>query len=130
VKILLDPHALLWYALDDPRLSKPARSEILTTTNEVHVSPATYWELAIKISLGKLAMHQPFQRFLDACENEYGFHLLPILAAHASRVATLAFPVNHRDPFDRLIIAQAIVEEMAVVTIDPAFNGYPVTCIW
>jgi len=130
VNILLDTHTLLWYALNNPQLSKTAESSILDPANEVHVSPATYWELAIKISIGKITVQKPFTDFLDACENRYGFERLPITPAHTARVATLPFPTKHRDPFDRLLVAQAIVEQMPIVSGDVAIDAYPVTRIW
>ena len=130
MKVLLDTHTLLWYALNDPQLSKTAESAILDPANQVYVSPAAYWELAIKISIGKLTVQQPFEDFLDACENQYRFELLPIAPAHTAQVATLPFPTKHRDPFDRLLVAQAIVEQMPVVSGDAALDAYPVTRIW
>jgi len=86
--------------------------------------------LAIKISIGKLTLQQPLEDFLAACETTYQFQLIPILADHVVRVSTLAFPANHRDPFDRLIVAQAIVEQMSVVSSDSALDTYSVTRIW
>jgi PIN domain nuclease of toxin-antitoxin system len=130
VRLLLDTHTLLWYALNDPHLSGTAESAILDPASQVFVSPASYWELAIKISIGKLALQRRFEDFLDACEYQYRFEVLPITAAHAAQVATLPFPGTHRDPFDRLLIAQAIVEQMPVVTGDPEFDEYPVKRIW
>lgn len=130
MKVLLDTHTLLWYALNAPQLSKTAESSILDPANDVYVSPATYWELAIKVSIGKLTVQQPFEEFLDACENQYRFELLQITPAHTAQVATLPFPPKHRDPFDRLIIAQAMVEQISVVSMDPEFDAYPVTRIW
>lgn len=94
MKLLLDTHALLWHALNDAKLSDDARTAILDTSNEVFVSPATYWELAIKISIGKLTLQRPFDDFLDACEAR--FPLLPIVASHTAQVARLPFPPNHR----------------------------------
>lgn len=84
MKLLLDTHALIWHAVNDPRLSVNARSVILDAANAVFVRPATYWELAIKISIGKLTLQQPFEEFLDACEQR--FALLPIVAAHTVQV--------------------------------------------
>jgi PIN domain nuclease of toxin-antitoxin system len=128
VNLLLDTHALLWHALNDPQLSANARSAILDPANEVFVSPANYWELAIKASIGKLTVQQPFEDFLTACEAR--FQLLPIASAHAVQVSLLPYPPNHRDPFDRLIVAQAIVEKMSVVSIDVELDRYPIARIW
>ena len=128
MKLLLDSHALLWFALNDPQLSATANAAILDPANGVYVSPATYWELAIKVSIGKLTVQQPFEKFLDACEQR--FQLLPINAAHALQVAKLPFPPRHRDPFDRLLIAQAMLEQMTVISNDSAFDAYSVPRIW
>ena len=122
MKLLLDTHALLWHALNDARLSRNARAAIADSLNEVFVSPATYWELAIKISIGKLTVQQPFEDFLAACEAR--FALLPIETRHTAEVARLPFPRTHRDSFDRLIISQAIVEQMSIVSADAAFDTY------
>ncbi len=130
MNLLLDTLALLWYVLDDPQLSAAAQAAILDPANEVYLSPASYWELAIKISIGKLTVQQPFEDFLDACEHRYRFRLLPIVARHAVQVSTLPFPPNHRDPFDRLIIAQALAEQMSVVSGDVRFDGYGLSRIW
>ena len=130
MKLLLDTHALLWYTLDDPKLSQQAETLILDAANEIYVSPATYWEMAIKISLDKLTVPQPFENFLDACEQQYGFELLPISPAHTVAVPSLPFPKSHRDPFDRMLVAQAIVEQMLIVSRDQSLDDYPVTRIW
>jgi PIN domain nuclease of toxin-antitoxin system len=130
VKLLLDTHTLLWYVLDDPQLSAAAQAAIMEPANEVYASPASYWELAIKISIGKLTVQQPFEDFLDACESRYRFQLLPITARHTVQVSTLPFPQNHRDPFDRLIVAQALVEQMTVVSGDVQLDAYGVSRLW
>ena len=122
MRLLFDTHTLLWYTLNDPKLSGTARGLILDATNEVLVSPASYWEIAVKISIGKLTVQQPFGDFIDACTNQYGFGLLPIYPEHTVRVASLPFPTNHKDPFDRLLVAQALVESIPLVSNDPAFG--------
>jgi len=98
--------------------------------NEVFLSPASYWEIAIKMSIGKLILHQPYEDFIDACLNRYGFVILAIEPRHTARVATLPFPTNHKDPFDRLIVAQALVEGMGVVSADPQLDAYGILRIW
>lgn len=130
MKLLMDTHALLWYTLNDPKLSEQAEALILDGANDIYVSPATYWEMAIKISLGKLTVPQPFENFLDACEQQYDFEILPISLPHAVAVSKLPHPKNHRDPFDRLIVAQAIVEQMPIVSSDHALDHYAVTRMW
>lgn len=128
MKHLLDTHALLWYTLANPQLSGTAEALILDPANEIFISPASYWEIAIKISIGKLTLHQPYDDFIDACLNKYGFVILPIEPRHTTVLTTL--PFHHRDPFDRLIIAQAIADQIPVISGDPAFDAYPVTRLW
>lgn len=128
MKLLLDTHALLWYTLNDSHLSSTAETLIKDAANEILLSPASYWELAIKISMGKLTLNQPFDDFLDACLNKYGFLILPILPQHAAFLTTL--PFHHKDPFDRLLIAQALVEKVAMVSADGQFDVYGVQRFW
>src|SRR3954462_10107717 len=116
MKVLLDTHTVLWFHLADPQLSPAARAAIMDPANENWVSPASYWEVAIKISIGKYAIAQPFEDFWRNAIDMNAFRTLPITPRHAGAVATLPFPPNnHRDPFDRLIVAQALVEGMSIV---------------
>jgi PIN domain nuclease of toxin-antitoxin system len=130
VRLLLDTHALLWYTLNDPNLSSSAKSLIASPGNDIWMSPASFWEMAIKISIGKLKLHRPFRDFIDVCTNQYKFGLLPILPKHTDELITLPFPPNHKDPFDRLLVAQAIVERMDLVSNDQAIDLYPVKRHW
>jgi PIN domain nuclease of toxin-antitoxin system len=84
VRLLLDTHALLWYALADPKLSTTARTLILDSANEILISPASYWEIAVKVSIGKLPLHRPYADFLHACLNQYKFVILPIEPLHTA----------------------------------------------
>jgi PIN domain nuclease of toxin-antitoxin system len=130
VRILLDTHALLWYVLGDSRLSDQARKVAIDLANEVLISPASYWEIAIKISAGKYTLNQPFEKFIDLCLNQYGFMILPIEPRHAFRVATLPFFKTHKDPFDRLLVAQAHSENIPIVSADTQLDIYGVTRLW
>ena len=130
MRILLDTHTIYWYTTDDPQLSVMAQTVIQDGENEVLISPASYWEIAIKVSKGKWQMNQPFQDFLDACLNRYSFQILPIEPRHSVQVSRLSFPTAHRDPFDRLLIAQALVEQIPIVSVDAAFDHYGVARIW
>ena len=130
MKLLLDTHALLWYAINDPQLSSAASAAILDAQNEVYMSAVSHWEMAIKISIGKLQMHSPFREFLETCENEYMFALLPILPTHSVQLSNLPFVANHRDPFDRMLVAQAMVENMTLVSKDEAIDQYSISRIW
>ena len=125
---LLDSHALLWFALADPKLSATAKALILDPANQILLSPASYWEIAIKVSLGKLTLHRPYEEFIDICLNKYGFTILPIEPKHAAQL--LSLPFHHRDPFDRLLIAQAISESAPIISSDSALDAYPVKRLW
>lgn len=128
MRLLLDTHALLWYALADPQLSSTAQQLILDSANEVLISPASYWEIAIKVSINKLVLHRPYQDFMDVCLKRYGFVVLPIEPRHTA--ALVALPFHHRDPFDRLLVAQALVEAVPIVSIDAALDPYGVRRLW
>jgi PIN domain nuclease of toxin-antitoxin system len=126
--MLLDTHAFLWFITDDPRLSVTGKATIANPAHDILISPASYWELAIKIRLGKYPLSVPFETFITRGIIDNRFHILPIEPRHAAAVATL--PFHHRDPFDRLIIAQAIVEQVSLVSADTAFDAYPISRLW
>jgi PIN domain nuclease of toxin-antitoxin system len=126
VSVLLDTQAFLWWVTDDPRLSRPALKTI--AGESCLLSAASCWEMAIKASLGKLEIPRPVDRFLQEQLEMNGFALLQISLEHVAAVADL--PFHHRDPFDRLIAAQALEEKMAVVSSDPVFKKYRVKRIW
>lgn len=128
MRLLLDTHTLLWFAIDDPSLSQSAKAAILDPANENLVSPASYWEIAIKISVGKLSLHQPYEVFIDACFNQNGFTTLPIEPKHTAALLTL--PFHHRDPFDRLLVAQGLVENIPIVSSDKVLDSYSVNRLW
>jgi PIN domain nuclease of toxin-antitoxin system len=128
VRLLLDTHTFLWFVLDDPQLSTTARALVVDPTNDIEVSPATYWEIAIKISLGKYELPEPYDVFIEREIATNDFRILPIEPKHTAVLTTL--PFHHRDPFDRLLIAQAIVEAIPILSIDAAFDAHPVTRLW
>ena len=128
MRLLLDTHSLLWFALGDEQCSAAARQIIEDAANEKWVSPASHWELAIKVGLGKYTLPGPFEEFVHSAVDGNGFQTLPILPKYTSLLVQL--PHHHRDPFDRMIIAQAIVEGMTVVSCDKAFDAYPVKRVW
>jgi PIN domain nuclease of toxin-antitoxin system len=125
--VLLDTHAFLWWVSDDSRLSTRARTAI-TNAAVVLVSVASCWEIAIKVSIGKLTLSQPLDRFLAEHLGVNQFTLLPIELDHAASVVTL--PFHHRDPFDRLLAAQALYEELPIVSSDPVFRKYKLKRVW
>lgn len=121
--ILLDTHMLLWWMADDPRLSSKARRLIADRQNTLIVSTATGWEITIKQGLGKLIMHRSWRTAIEA----EGFAVLPIALQHAEE--TLTLPDIHRDPFDRMLVAQAPVENVALLTVDRRIVRYPTNVI-
>jgi PIN domain nuclease of toxin-antitoxin system len=128
MKVLLDTQAFLWLVLDQPALSKQAKKIFLNTDNQLFLSIASMWEIAIKTSIGKLHIHQPIERFIPSQLQENGITQLDINFRHVAKVATL--PFHHRDPFDRLIISQAMEEKWPILSIDTAFDNYPVKRLW
>jgi len=128
MRLLLDTHAFLWFVLGDDRCSVTARSLIEDEANEKWLSPASHWELAIKISLGKYHLPSSFREFINRAVYGNGFLVLPIEPSHTALLTNL--PFHHRDPFDRLIIAQAMAEEMDVISKDGALDTYPVNRRW
>ena len=130
MRLLLDTHALLWFLLNDPKLSRSANALIMDLRNEVLVSPASYWEIAIKISRRKysLDVDEDFATFMQREIQHNILAVLPISVQHAGFVATL--PFHHQDPFDRLLIAQSMVEQIPVISIDVAFDAYGIDRRW
>ena len=126
--LLLDTHTVLWFWWDDPRLSPPARAVIREPANRKLVSIATPWEVAIKVSLKKLDIGGPYAGFFPQHMARTYFEWVNVTDAHLSTV--VAMPFHHRDPFDRLIAAQAIVEGTPMVSSDAVFDAYGVTRIW
>jgi PIN domain nuclease of toxin-antitoxin system len=128
VKLLLDTHSFIWFVEGNPALSSPARTQIEEPTNEVFLSMASVWEMAIKVSLGKLHLSQPFDLFISTQLLLNDITLLDIAVSHTLLVATL--PFHHRDPFDRLLIAQSLVEGWPVISTDSIFDAYGVNRLW
>lgn len=128
MRVLLDTHVFLWWAEGARALPAKARAVIANADNECLLSMASAWELAIKAGLGKLKLSLPVKRFVVENVAANGFRMLEIGVAHVGRVETLA--PHHGDPFDRLLIAQALEEKLAVVTADPVFGKYGVKRIW
>lgn len=123
-RLLVDSHVLLWHVLDDSRLGPAPTAAIEAHDAEASVSIASLWEIAIKSGLGKLRAPDDLPERVE----QLGFELLAVSPDHAWRVRSL--PLHHRDPFDRLLIAQAQVERLSIVTADPAFDAYDVDVIW
>lgn len=128
MRLLLDTHTFLWFLLDNPRLSATARTLIADPLNIVEVSPASYWEIAIKIRLGKYALPEPYQVFMEREIADNDFRILPIEPKHTALLTTM--PRHHNDPFDRLLIAQAITEGVPIISVDATFDKYAVARLW
>ena|SRR5438105_771851 len=128
MNLILDAHAFLWFIAGDDRLTANARAAIQNTNNQVFVSAATLWEIAIKASLGRLQLALPFEELITEQIRLNGFRLLSIAPQHLHIVASL--PFHHRDPFDRLLVAQAIIEALTIVSADSALDLYGVERLW
>jgi len=126
--LILDTHALLWWFFDDPHLSEAARAAIAAPEHTVWVSAASAWEIATKTRLGKLPEAADMAEKLPHYLMKARFRELPISLAHSLKAGGLPGP--HRDPFDRMLIAQAFATGRPVVTIDPVFRDYGVRTIW
>ena len=127
MKLLLDTHAFLWFVAGDDRLSRKARRAMESADSELFLSAASVWEMAIKSSLGRLTLPAPVEKYV-AGKLEGGFRMLPVEWTHAAAVEAL--PFHHRDPFDRLLVAQALAERLPIVTADPVFRAYHATVMW
>ena len=128
MKLLLDTHAALWWIADDKRLSGPARRAIAKPTAVRQLSIASAWELAIKSSLGKLKLPHAVGRFLGEHLPINRIEMLAMTVPDLAHVEVL--PFHHRDPFDRLLAAQALERDLAIVSADPVFERYGVTRVW
>ncbi|MGB7440427.1 MAG: type II toxin-antitoxin system VapC family toxin [Coleofasciculaceae cyanobacterium] len=127
MKLLLDTHTFLWFINDSPQLSADVKN-LLESEVDLLLSVASLWEIAIKTSLGKLTLPDTYDKFIPEQLTLNDIEILPLKMEYLAMVATL--PFHHRDPFDRLLIAQAIVEQVSIVSIDVVFDSYAVNRIW
>jgi PIN domain nuclease of toxin-antitoxin system len=128
MQLLLDTHALLWWVLDSDDLSKKARKAIGDFNNEVFVSAATSWEIATKFRIGRLPEAEAFVHSLRDNLRKLGFSELPISVEHAQRAGLLAG--DHKDPFDRMLIAQAQAEGLLLISNEKLFDSYHIHRLW
>ncbi len=128
MKYLLDTHTFLWYVNNDNKLSETSKNIIANQENSIFLSIASIWEIAIKVSLNKLKIPLPLTSFVHTQLNDNDISLLHISVEHTDKVTEL--PFHHRDPFDRLIIAQSIVENMPIIGNDTLFDNYMIRRIW
>jgi PIN domain nuclease of toxin-antitoxin system len=127
MKLLIDTHTFLWFITDSSQLSKDAL-DLLESDADLLFSTASLWEIAIKVSIGKLTLPMPYRLFITRQLKANRIDKLPIRLPHLTTVASL--PLHHRDPFDRMLIAQAIVENFPVVSGDSAFDAYAIKRLW
>jgi PIN domain nuclease of toxin-antitoxin system len=128
VKLLLDTHALLWAVFNDPALGQRAKRAILSETSQLFLSMASAWEMATKVATGKLKLTEPIDKFVAS---ELGANRITMLDIHLRHIARYEkLPFHHRDPFDRLLIAQALDENLAILSADRHFDAYGVKRIW
>ena len=128
MKTLLDTHVFLWLITGDGRLSKSARQAYLDPETGVYLSAASFWEIGIKTSLGKLTLKEDWLQGFEEQMKINTIQWLPIESRHCEQVSRL--PFHHRDPFDRMLIAQALVEDLTLVSSDACFAAYGVPCLW
>jgi PIN domain nuclease of toxin-antitoxin system len=128
MKLLLDTHTFLWLVWGHTNLSQTARTLLAVTQNDLYLSVASVWEIAIKVNLKKLILNVPLEVFINTRTTTYQLIVLPVHLPHA--VAVVSLPNHHRDPFDRILIAQATVEHVAILSADAAFDAYPVQWLW
>ncbi|NCR10438.1 MAG: type II toxin-antitoxin system VapC family toxin [Microcystis aeruginosa LG13-11] len=128
MRLLLDTQCWLWWFSQPEKLNESVIEQIADETNEIWFSVASVWEMGIKVSIGKLPLPEPIDDYISTRMTQLGAKSLEINAAHALRVATL--PLHHRDPFDRILIAQAQIEKMTLVSADSTFNLYEVSLLW
>jgi PIN domain nuclease of toxin-antitoxin system len=128
VRLLLDTHAFLWFLAGHRALSRKARTAIESERNQKYLSVVSVWEMEIKHSLGKLRLGLPLRDAITSGADECGLILLSVNPDHALAVADL--PLLHDDPFDRLLIAQARVDALRLVSRDAAFDGYGIPRVW
>jgi len=128
MKFLLDTHTLIWAATLDDQLSVKAKQIILDCNNKLFLSVASIWEMSIKASIGKLILQQPLEQIINEQIQINSIHILNIESAHALGVASL--PWHHRDPFDRLLIAQSEIEKLTILGCDTVMDSYGISRSW
>jgi PIN domain nuclease of toxin-antitoxin system len=128
MNVLIDAHALLWFLAGSSKLSAKALECIQNAQNTLFVSPATLWEISIKDALGKLILPEPFDQIFPARLDASSILILPILMPHLHEHRQL--PFHHHDPFDRLVIAQALADDLTLISCDTEFRAYGVKLLW
>ncbi|WP_295613986.1 type II toxin-antitoxin system VapC family toxin [Chamaesiphon sp. GL140_3_metabinner_50] len=128
MRVLIDTHVFIWYVQSSDRLPSFVTAIINDGRNDILLSIASVWEMAIKQSTGKLNLGNPYASFISEQMKLNSMELLPVRLEHLNLITTL--PLHHRDPFDRLLIAQAIAEDILFISADSVFSLYPVRLMW
>ena len=128
MELLLDTHVLIWSAVTPEKLSERVRDLLIDTSNSIVFSIASVWEMQIKIQLGKLRLNSSLVNLIESQQRTNNLQILPIALDHIWALANLSD--HHRDPFDRLLIAQSIVEQMPILSVDSALDAYQVQRLW
>ncbi|MGH7452849.1 MAG: type II toxin-antitoxin system VapC family toxin [bacterium] len=128
MKLLLDTHAFIWWDSEPDKLSPTALAAYQDRANTLLLSVASVWEMQIKIQLGKLKLNLPLAEVIEGQRKANNIEILPVMLAHVFALQNL--PMHHKDPFDRMLIAQANVENIAVIGNDPAFAQYSIKLLW
>jgi PIN domain nuclease of toxin-antitoxin system len=128
MKVLLDTHAFIWLDTQPEKLSKTAMEICQDTDNQLYLSMASIWEMQIKVQLGKLKLKIPLADMLTVQQQENDLNILNIALTHIYQLQAL--PFHHNDPFDRLIIAQSVLENMTIISVDEKFKAYEASVLW
>lgn len=128
MKLLLDTHIFIWWTGIPERLSERVNNLLANKNNELILSVASVWEMQIKLNLGKLQLSLPLEELIETQQQTNNLLLLPIEVDYVWTLKNL--PMHHRDPFDRMLIAQAIAEQLPIVSVDAVFDAYPITRLW
>jgi PIN domain nuclease of toxin-antitoxin system len=128
MRLLLDTHIFMWLRSEEDKVSENALAACRNRNNDLLLSLASVWEMQIKINTGKLQLNNSLANILQAEQKNNGIQLLPITLSHILDLAYL--PDHHRDPFDRMLVAQCLVEDLTLVTADPILHQYPVPILW
>jgi PIN domain nuclease of toxin-antitoxin system len=128
MRLLIDSQSLIWYVDQDHLLSPTAHAAMTDPDNDLLLSAATIWEIAIKVGLNKLSLSMPYRQWITQAMTDLSMTVLPITVEYADVQAGL--PKHHRDPFDRLLVAQAQAENMTLVSADPGFDPYGIARLW
>src|SRR6185503_2486282 len=128
MRLLIDSHALIWYVDQHQQLSSTSHAAMSDPANELLLSAGSIWEIAIKVGLGKLVLTQPYLLWMSQALSDLGITVLPVTVEYADAQASL--PKHHSDPFDRLIVAQAIIEKVSIVSADGSMDAYGIKRLW